>query len=270
MATGRYSQFISQVLAQQETGYNRNFWVLADDSVHPVVTSNHLVFGLTSESGKFMFDVEGYFKSFSGIQEYIFISQFLKNTEFPNYFPVNNQPGNLRPSYYLTGTGRSYGIDLLLKYKGRNYTSWISYSYGRSIQRYANINYNNAIPSPADQPYQFSWTNMLTAGKWNFSTVTVYSSGKPYISNSVNSEEMVLRNYKKLPDYFRSDISVNYNFTLSGIKLKTGATILNIFNTQNYFDINSRKFDFENTSFTETTLIQSQALSLNLFVHFIF
>jgi ferric enterobactin receptor len=270
MATGRYSQFISQVLAQQETGYNRNFWVLADDSVHPVVTSNHLVFGLTAESGKFMFDAEGYYKTFSGIQEYIFISQFLKNTEFPDYFPVNNQPGRLPPSYYLSGKGRSYGIDLLLRYKTRYYTSWVAYSYGRSTQRYANINYNNEIPSPAYQPHQFSWTNMLSAGKWNFSTVTVYSSGKPYISNSVNSDQMVLRNYRKLPDYFRSDFSVNYNFSLSGLKLKTGATILNIFNTQNYFDINSRKFDFENTSFSETTLIQSQALSLNLFVHFIF
>jgi hypothetical protein len=270
MATGRYSQFISQVLAQQETGYNRNFWVLADDSLHPVVTSNHLVFGLTAESGKFMFDAEGYYKTFSGIQEYIFISQFLKNTEFPNYFPVNNQPGQPQPSYFLTGKGRSFGVDFLLRFKSRNYTSWVSYSYGRSVQRYANINYNNQIPSPVDQPHQFSWTNMFTAGKWNFSTVSVYSSGKPYINNSVSSDEMVLRNYNKLPDYFRSDFSVNYNFSLSGIKLKTGATILNIFNTQNFFDINSRKFDFENTSFSETTLIQSQALSLNLFVHFIF
>jgi outer membrane receptor protein involved in Fe transport len=111
---------------------------------------------------------------------------------------------------------------------------------------------------------------MLGSGRWNFSTVTVYSSGKPYIQNAINTDQMVLRNYNKLPSYFRSDISANYNFSLSKVKLKTGATILNIFNTQNYFDINSRRFDFENTTFSETTLIQSQALSLNLFVHFIF
>jgi ferric enterobactin receptor len=270
MATGRYSQFISQVLAQQETGYNRNFWVLANESEHPVVTSNHFVAGLTAESGKLMFDGEVYFKSFNGLQEYIFISQFLKNSEFDKYFPTNNKPDLLQPSYYLTGKGRSYGIDLLLKYKARRFTSWISYSYGRSIQRYPNINFGNKIPSTYDQPYQLSWTNMLGSGRWNFSTVSVYSSGKPYIQNAVNTDQMVLRNYNKLPSYFRSDISVNYNFTLSKVKLKTGATILNIFNTQNYFDINTRRFDFENTTFSETTLIQSQALSLNLFVHFIF
>jgi hypothetical protein len=270
VATGRYSQFINQVLAQQETGYNRNFWVLANESEHPVVTSNHYVAGLTAESGKLMFDGEAYFKSFNGLQEYIFISPFLKNSEFGNYFPTNNQPELLEPSYYLTGKGRSYGIDLLLKYKGSRFTSWISYSYGRSIQQYPNINFGNKIPSTYDQPYQLSWTNMLGSGRWNFSTVTVYSSGKPYIQNAINTDQMVLRNYNKLPSYFRSDISANYNFSLSKVKLKTGATILNIFNTQNYFDINSRRFDFENTTFSETTLIQSQALSLNLFVHFIF
>jgi ferric enterobactin receptor len=270
MATGRYSQFISQVLAQQETGYNKNFWVLANDSVHPVINSDHYVMGLTVDKGKFMIDAEAYYKSFSGVQEYIFVSQFLRNTEFPKYFPPNGAQGGPQPSYYLTGKGRSYGVDLLVRYKGKNYTSWLSYSFGRSLQRYVNINYGRDIPSPVDQPYQVSWTNMLTAGKWNFSSVAMFSSGKPYIENWINTDQEVLRDYKKLPDYFRTDISVNYNFSLSKIKLKTGATLLNIFNTKNYFDVNSRKFDFENTSFSETTLIQSQPISLNLFVHFVF
>jgi ferric enterobactin receptor len=274
MATGRYNQFLSQVLAQQETGYNKNFWVLANESIHPVVTSDHLIFGVTAESGKFMLDGEIYFKTFNGIQEYIFISQFLKNSDFPKYFPRSNNQnsqGQLQPSYYITGKGKVYGVDLLIKYKNKNFASWLSYSYGRSLQHYVNINSNNEIPSPADQPHQFSWTNMLSAGRWNFSTVALSSSGKPYVmNNQINTDQTVLRDYNRLPNYFRTDLSVNYNFSLSKVKLKIGGTILNLFNTQNYFDINSRKFDFDNTSFSETTLIQSQSLSLNLFVHFIF
>jgi len=177
-----------------------------------------------------------------------------------------------QPSYYVTGKGRSYGIDLLLKYKSRNFTTWLSYSYGRSLQQYHDINYGNDIPAPTDQPHQISWTNMFTAGKWNFGSITLISSGKPYIDfTRLNNMSLpLIRNYQRLPDFFRSDLSVNYNFSIRKLKLKTGVTFLNIFNTQNYFDVNTRKFDFENTTFSEITLIQSQSFSVNLFIHFLF
>ena len=273
IAAGRYYQFISQVLAQQETGYNKNFWVLADDSLHPAISSDHFIAGFTAEKGRFLFDAEAYFKTFSGLQEYIFLSQYLKNSDFPNYFPKKGEENNgyTSPSYYVTGAGQSYGIDLLLRYKSRIYTSWISFSLGRSLQHYHQINYDQEIPSPADQPYQMSWTNMLSLGKWNFGTITLLYSGKPYIDFTHSSAyPEIVRNYQRLPDYFRSDVSVNYNFSVLKMKFKTGATVYNIFNTQNYFDINNRKFDFENNSFSETTLIRSQSLSVNFFIHFIF
>lgn len=80
----------------------------------------------------------------------------------------------------------------------------------------------------------------------------------------------IIRTYKRLPDYFRSDFSVNYDFNIRKARFKTGVTLINIFNTENYFDINTRRFDFENYSFSETTLVQSQSFSINLFVHFVF
>ena len=273
MATGRYFQVISQVLAQQETGYTKNFWVLADDSLHPEISSDHFIAGLTLVHGRFLFDAEAYFKTFNGIQEYIFISQYLKNSDFSDYFPGKDGEFNSfsPPSYYITGKGKSYGIDLLLRYKSRIYTSWVSFSIGRSLQLFPQINNGQVIPSTADQPYNVSWTNMVTLGKWNLGSTTLFSSGKPYIDFSQSSSYYPIeRIYKRLPDYFRSDVSVNYNFSILKARFKTGATVYNIFNTQNYYDINNRKFDFENNSFSETTLIRSQSLSVNLFIHFIF
>ncbi len=273
MAAGRYFQFISQVLAQQETGYTKNFWVLADDSIHPAISSDHFIAGLTFESGRFLFDAEAYFKTFKGLQEYVFISQYLKNSDFPSYFPKNDGETDsyASPSYYITGKGQSYGVDFLLRYKSRVYTSWVSLSVGRSLQQFPEINYDQVIPSMADQPFQISWTNMVTLGKWNLGTTTLYSSGKPYIDFTRGSTtDPIERSYKRLPDYFRSDVSVNYNFSILKARFKTGVTVYNIFNTQNYFDINNRKFDFEHNSFSETTLIRSQSLSVNLFIHFIF
>jgi ferric enterobactin receptor len=273
IATGRYYQFLSQILAQQETGYNKNFWVLADNTTHPEVTSTHVIAGFTYEKGRFMLDAEGYYKSYSGLQEYIFLSQYLKNSDFPNYFKKNPLPPDVsKPSYYITGTGRAFGTDLMLRYKAKNFTSWLSYSFGRSFQKFSAINYGKEIPGVNDQPYQLSWTNMLIAGKWNFGTVTLYSTGKPYIdftkTNGITPP--IERVYKRLPDYFRSDFSVNYNISVKEARLKTGVTFLNIFNTQNYFDISTRRFDFSTTSFSETSVIQSQSFSVNLFLHFLF
>ena len=275
IATGRYYQFINKVLAQQETGYNKNFWIMADNNAHPEVASNHFIGGFTAETGRFLIDAEAYYKSYTGLQEYIFVSQFLKNSDFPRYFPRNGNGGppqvKIQPSSYVTGTGRSFGMDLLLRYKSRKYSSWLSYSMGRSIQNYSLINSGDDIPAPTDQPYQLSWTNMLSAGKWNFGTITLFSSGRPYIDYTTSSIRMpIVRNYKRLPDYFRSDLAINYNFSVRKARFKTGLTFINIFNTQNYFDVNTRKFDFENTSFSETTLIQSQSFSINMFLHFVF
>jgi hypothetical protein len=113
---------------------------------------------------------------------------------------------------------------------------------------------------------------MFSLKKWNFGATTIYSTGRPYyIDNSPNNKILpITRVAKQLPNYFRSDVSCNYNFTIKNVRLKTGATIINIFNTKNYLDVNTRKFDFDNASFSETNVIPAQLLSFNLFVHFVF
>jgi hypothetical protein len=94
---------------------------------------------------------------------------------------------------------------------------------------------------------------------------------KPYIDFAeTNMTLPSTRVYKRLPNYFRCDLSANYNFSIRKSNFKTGITFINIFNTQNYFDINTNKFDFNNTTFSEITLIQSQSFSVNLFIHFTF
>ena len=273
-AVGKYYQFVNQVLAQQETGYNRNFWVLADGKNHPAVISDHFIAGFTFDRGRFMIDAEAYYKTFDGMQEYIYVSQFLKNSDFPRYFAGGNgnpHSSGLQPSYFVTGQGKSYGIDLLLRYKGGHYTTWFSYSEGRSIQNFAMINKGGDIPSPSDIPFQLTWTNMISAGGWNFGTFTIYSAGRPYIIFGRSATEIpAVRTYNRLPDYFRSDVSVNYNLQLRRASLKPGITLINIFNNHNYFDVNTRKFDFTSSSFSEATLVQSQPFSVNLFLHFVF
>jgi hypothetical protein len=289
-ATGSFYQYISQAIIQQETSYNNNFWILANDSVHPVLKSNHYILGSSIDAGNFCFDIEAYYKTYNGLQEYIYISPFLKNVDFPDYFETRNQPNpngvksrllngvsnshdsiKLKPSYFITGKGRSYGLDFSVRYKSGNFNSWLSYSLSKSLQQFSQINNNEEFAALTDQTHQINWTNMYSFRKWNFGFTSVFCSGRPYIlSTTEKPDEPITRTFGRLPNYYRTDISGNYNFTISKFRIKTGATIINIFNTNNYFDVNTRKFDFNNVSFSETNVIRAQGLSFNLFLHFAF
>jgi hypothetical protein len=272
-ATGWYYQFISEVSSQQESSYSHKFWVLTDDSVHSVLASNHYILGFNFEKGNFQFDAETYYKTFSGLQEYLYISPFLRDGNFKDYFqkPQNGTSALPPPSKFLTGTGKAYGIDMMLRYKNRFYTSWISYSISKSVQKFAELNNGAETPTPNDKTHQLSWTNMVSLKKWNFGFITYFSTGQTYVKAIKNEKNMpTLQTYGRLPNYFRSDLSANYNFNIGKLRLKTGGTIINLFNTQNYFDVTTRKFDFDNASFSQTNLIRSQNLSFNAFIHFAF
>jgi hypothetical protein len=278
IAAGKYFQYLNQIISNQETSYNKNFWILSNDSTNPMREAEHYIIGINFEKNNFLFDAEAYSKTFNGIQEYIFISPFRKNKDFKQIFQRdNNSMPDLTveqlpkmPSYYITGSGKAYGIDFFVRYKNKIFTSWLSYSISKCYNQFEQINFNAKIPSVNNQTHQLSLVNMVTINKINISTTTLFSSGTPYILSSDYYGTEIIRTYKKLPDYFRQDVSINYNFSISRLKIKTGFSIINLTNNYNYFDVNTRKFDFGNSSFYETNLIESQNLSFNLFVHFLF
>jgi hypothetical protein len=274
-AYGRYCQFISQVGSQQETGYIKNFWVLADGSLHPVLTSNHYVLGTDFKFGDFLFDFEAYYKQLDGIQEYFYVSQFRKGTDLDRFFPPKKpKPATdyyNQPSFFIYGDGRAFGVDFLVRYKRKYFTSWLSYAISRSLHQFDAVNWGREMPSSTDQLHQLSFTNMVALGKWNLGAITFFSTGRPYFESSVNQYDgSVVRTYSRLPDYFRLDLSANYSFGIGNARFKIGSSIINVLNTENYFDQNTREINYETTSFSQTNLIRSRARSLNLFLHFSF
>jgi ferric enterobactin receptor len=279
LATGNYCQFISEAISQQGESYNKNFWVLADDSVHPVLKSTHLILGSTFEYNQFLLDIEPYYKQYSGLQEYIF-NESITKSDIHDYTPGNRHRvtsqlgsvGKKRPSIFFIGEGKSYGIDFMVRFKSKFYTTWLSYSISRSLCRFPSINNGVEFPAITDQIHQLSWSNMLTVRKWNFGTVTLFSTGRPYYyypATGPDPNQPIVRSYKRLPNYFRCDVSANYNFKLYKASFKAGATIINIFNTNNFYDVSTRNYEIHETSVSQTNLTRSQQRSFNLFLHFI-
>jgi len=265
-ATGRYFQYLNKSATEQSYGYNRDFWVLADDELHPVVSSNHFILGASYETKNLFFDVEAYYKTVNGLQEYLFFQNTdQKQNEIPTSVPTQNL------SEFISGNGKAYGIDFLAKYESANFTSWLAYSISKATRSFAKINDGENIPASYDQTHELKWTNIYSHKKWNFSTLSIFTTGQPFVEYTEKDEDFnTMRIYKSLPDYFRIDFSVNYNFNIKNVNIKPGLSILNALNTENYLDIYTRSFDFQNNQIDEITLVKAQELTLNFFVNFRF
>jgi ferric enterobactin receptor len=265
-ATGRYFQYLNKSVTEQSYGYNRDFWVLADNDEHPVVSSNHFIAGVSYQTKNLFFDVEAYYKTVRGLQEYLFIQE-------PNWQQGESPNGETKTilSQFISGNGKAFGIDILAKYENTNFTSWLAYSISKATRTFSEINAGEEIPASYDQTHEIKWTNIYNYTKWNFSTLALYTTGHPYISyNEKDIDFNALRTYSRLPNYFRIDFSVNYNFNMKKVNIKPGMSILNVLNTENYLDIYTRNFDNGNNPYNETTLVKAQDLTLNFFVNFRF
>ncbi len=267
-AAGRYYQFIGKVAPTQSYGYNRDFWVISDGTKHPVLSSDHLIAGTNLSYKRFTFDAEAYYKTIGGLQLFLYIPPFQKNAD-PGSFTPPGQLRKLLPSKFITGEGQAVGIDLLIKYESSNFTSWISYSRSQSIRNFKDINQGADIPAPYDKAHELKWTNLLSWKKWNFSGMWIYSTGQPYVTNQTVDRTLTARfTYDRLPDFKRLDLSANYNIHIQKVQIKLGASLINCLNQSNYNDIYSRDFNFDSTSFNETTYVRSLGMTPNFFINF--
>ena len=267
---GRYYQYVSKIASNQAYGYNREFWVLADNQQYPVLSSNHLILGSAFEKGNITLDIEAYYKTFQGLQQLVTIVDGPVRSDFRRQ--SQNLIFNTPPSNMIAeGSGRSYGLDFLIKYQEKNYQGWVSYSLGRSLQNYDMINQGDDIPASVDRLHAIDLTQMYSVGNWNFSMVYLFSTGLPYIvANREQNEQAVYQTFRRLPNYHRLDISANYSFNIKKARFRVGLSVINLLDRQNYYDIDRRNFLFNNSSYEETSVIKSQGITPNIFLQFRF
>jgi len=269
-ASGRYYQFLSKITPTQSYGYNRDFWVIADGTKHPVLSSDHLIGGMTLTVSRFSFDAEAYYKSSKNLQLFLYIPSYQKNAD-PNSFENKGQAKKMLPSQFITGTGESVGIDFLLKYESRIFTSWVAYSLSKSVRSYDKINYGEDIPAPFNKRHEIKWVNLLSWKRWNLSSLWIYTTGQPYIAKqTVDKTLSAVFLYDRLPDFKRLDISANYSIPIRKVQVKIGASLINCLNQKNFNDIYSRDFNFETTTFSETTFVRSLGITPNFYINILY
>ena len=123
----------------------------------------------------------------------------------------------------LNTKGKAYGIEFLVRKTAGKLNGWTSYTYSRTFLKQDDpnagetINNGNFYPANYDKPHNFNFTgNYRFSHRFSISLDVTYSTGRPITLPVAKYEyggsERVYysdRNLYRIPDYFRSDFSMN-------------------------------------------------------------
>lgn len=160
----------------------------------------------------------------------------------------------------ITGRGKSYGIEFLLKKDQGRFNGLISYTWSRSMIKVDSdfpeekINNGEYFPAIYDKPHDISLlTNYRFSRRFSLTSNLIYNSGRPitypvakfYLRN-VPRLYYSLRNEYRIPDYFRWDISMNIEGNLKAKKLLHSSWSFSVYNVTGRKNAYSVFFESDN------------------------
>ncbi|MDX5422101.1 MAG: TonB-dependent receptor, partial [Hymenobacteraceae bacterium] len=151
---------------------------------------------------------EAYYKKLHNLVEYKDGAQLLLNSTLD--------------ADLLPGDGKAYGLELMMRRKGKKLTGWASYTYSRSLRRVngptpeEKINNGNYYPSNFDKPHDLTLVlNQQLTRLMSFSANFTYSTGRPitYPESVAIIDGLLMVNYSdrnqhRIPDYHRLDLAL--------------------------------------------------------------
>ncbi|MEO6328622.1 MAG: TonB-dependent receptor [Ginsengibacter sp.] len=119
--------------------------------------------------------------------------------------------------------GKAYGVEFLLKKLTGKLNGWLSYTYSRTLLKMDDasageiINKGMYYPANSDKPHDVTFiSNYRVSHRFSFSLNATYSTGRPitlpigrFFYNNGERTLYADRNANRIPDYFRSDFSMN-------------------------------------------------------------
>lgn len=208
LSYNRQQQWISLV-SISGVGLPTDFWVPASKNI-PAQSSHNFSAGYfqTLYNHQFEFSLEGYYRKLFRQMEYKSV-----------LFDLFNQRYILEQSINY-GSGRAYGMEMIVKKNRGRWNGWISYTLGWSERTFPAIRNGAAFPAKHDRRHDLSVVGTYKLNdKWDFSAVFVYATGScftmptgMYMMGGNLVKEYGAYNGSRLPAYHRLDLSANYWF----------------------------------------------------------
>ncbi|HEY9489230.1 MAG TPA: TonB-dependent receptor [Chryseosolibacter sp.] len=202
----QYIQMLSNTAAVNPT----DIWKLSDSYIKPQIGDQYSF---------------GFYKYLKGNTIETSIETYYKTTE--NLADYKNGAVLLLNHHLETdlveGEGKAYGVEFMVKKVSGKLNGWVSYTYSRSfIQTKSNftdekVNGGVHYPTNYDKPNALNFIgNYKFSRRFNLSFNAIYSTGRPitlpvakYEIDGAMRVHYSERNQYRIPDYFRTDFSIN-------------------------------------------------------------
>ncbi len=144
----------------------------------------------------------------------------------------------------LQGHQKAWGMEFFVRRNTGRLNGWISYTWSRSIiqvngsESWQKINLGMAYPSNYDKPHALNLVgNYKISRRLSLSSNLVYNSGRPityptgYLyTNEYQVVNYSLRNEYRIPEYFRIDLSINFEGNLLKEKIGHSSWMFSVYN----------------------------------------
>ncbi len=210
----RKSQISSQIREDfaNDLSLENYVWVMSAKDSYPVQKANQFTAGFIFKKNSWLLDVDGYYKSISGITSFTF--------DFQNQFDLDIHKGK----------GFTKGFDVLLQKSAPSWRAWATYTYQDSQNKFDGINQDHYFQINSNTKHATSFSLYKKWKNYNVALGWFWHTGKPF-SNVNSSGEISSYNSETLPDYHRLDISGFYQFKdSSNWTYKIGISIYNLYN----------------------------------------
>ncbi len=144
----------------------------------------------------------------------------------------------------LQGDQKAYGLEFYIERRRRKLGGWISYTWSRSLVQvkgdatWNTINGGEVYPSNFDVPHVMNAViNYHFSRRVTLSSIISYQSGRPvtypvatYYYKNIPYTDFSKRNAYRIPDYFRTDLSLTVEGNLKKKKPLHGTLLFNVYN----------------------------------------
>ncbi len=221
-------------------------WLPSGPNVKPQV-ANQFTLGYTHNFGVpgLSFDIEGYYKVMNNIIDYRDHARMLMNplVEYELRF----------------GTGKAYGLEMILSEDEGKLTGWVSYTFSRALYHVEEINGGDPYPAYSDRPHDFSvflsWAfhpRLTLTGNFIYMTGAPYTVPTGFYYYDLHQVPIYAhRNNDRLPDYHRLDLALNWKLGKPERKFRHELifSVYNLYNRKNPVALHFNKIEDQSGNF---------------------